>query len=296
MTLIKKNRAQRWYFNFQILKLAFVNYVKEGAFFHGAALAYYTLFALVPILYLSISTFGKIVGHDKMISLIQQLFKEKIGLSDSDKIMDFLNVIDIKNGSWLMEVFSVFVLLYACSAFLVSLKRSLNEFLVAKQHGNQNIILNIIGFRFLSVFLFAIFALVIILFYFFQIFAVSLLEQWMMSHNGVVDFSMYLLNHLLSITSNVIIFWVIFKYVNDAKLSSKLALKGAILTAILLYASQLGIKYYLQNYFFLGKSGVAGSLFILLAWVNYSAQIIFFGAKYTHVLQQKTEGGIVKNM
>ena len=84
MTLIKKNRADRWHFNFQILKLAFVNYVKEGAFFHGAALAYYTLFALVPILYLSISTFGKIVGNEKMISLIQQLFKDKIGMSDSD--------------------------------------------------------------------------------------------------------------------------------------------------------------------------------------------------------------------
>lgn len=289
MTLIKKTWVNRLYLNFQIIKLAFVNYIKEGAFFHGAALAYYTLFALVPILYLSISTFGKIVGQDKMISLIQQLFKEKIGLSDSEKIMDYLNVIDLKNGSWLIELFSVFVLLYACSAFLVSLKRSLNEFLAAKQVGNQNIIRNLIGFRFLSVFLLAIFALVIILFYFFQIFAVSLLEQWMMSYDGVIDISMYLLNHLLSITSNIIIFWVIFKYVNDAKLSSKLALKGAVLTAILLYASQLVIKYYLQNYFFLGKSGIAGSLFILLAWVNYSAQIIFFGAKYTHVLQRSTQ-------
>jgi len=289
LTLIKKTWVNRLYLNFQIIKLAFVNYIKEGAFFHGAALAYYTLFALVPILYLSISTFGKIVGQDKMISLIQQLFKEKIGLSDSEKIMDYLNVIDLKNGSWLIELFSVFVLLYACSAFLVSLKRSLNEFLAAKQVGNQNIIRNLIGFRFLSVFLLAIFALVIILFYFFQIFAVSLLEQWMMSYDGVIDISMYLLNHLLSITSNIIIFWVIFKYVNDAKLSSKLALKGAVLTAILLYASQLVIKYYLQNYFFLGKSGIAGSLFILLAWVNYSAQIIFFGAKYTHVLQRSTQ-------
>ena len=289
MTLIKKTWVNRLYLNFQIIKLAFVNYIKEGAFFHGAALAYYTLFALVPILYLSISTFGKIVGQDKMISLIQQLFKEKIGLSDSEKIMDYLNVIDLKNGSWLIELFSVFVLLYACSAFLVSLKRSLNEFLAAKQVGNQNIIRNLIGFRLLSVFLLAIFALVIILFYFFQIFAVSLLEQWMMSYDGVIDISMYLLNHLLSITSNIIIFWVIFKYVNDAKLSSKLALKGAVLTAILLYASQLVIKYYLQNYFFLGKSGIAGSLFILLAWVNYSAQIIFFGAKYTHVLQRSTQ-------
>ena len=293
MTSIKKNRANRWYLNFQIIKLAFVNYIKEGAFFHGAALAYYTLFALFPILYLAISSFGKIVGRDKMVSIIQHLFYEKVGLADTDTIIEYLKVIDLDNGSWLMSVVSVLVLLYACSAFLVSLKRSLNDFFDVQHDQNDNVVLKLVSFRFLSVFLLSAFALVIILFYFFQIFVVSLIEHSVLAYNGIINFSMLCLNHALSITSNVLIFWVILKYVNDAKVSSKLALKGAILTALLLYGSQLAIKYYLQNYFFLGKSGIAGSLFILLAWVNYSAQIIFFGAKYTHVLQQKTKDGLI---
>lgn len=293
MTSIKKTRANRLYLNFQIIKLAFVNYIKEGAFFHGAALAYYTLFALFPILYLAISSFGKIVGRDKMVSIIQQLFYEKVGLADSDTIIEYLKVIDIDNGSWLMSLVSVLVLLYACSAFLVSLKRSLNDFFDVKHDENDNIVLKLVRFRFLSVLLLSAFALVIILFYFFQIFVVSLIEHSVLSYNGIINFSMLCFDHALSIISNVIIFWVILKYVNDAKVSNKLALKGAVLTALLLYGSQLAIKYYLQNYFFLGKSGIAGSLFILLAWVNYSAQIIFFGAKYTHVLQQKTKAGLI---
>jgi membrane protein len=293
LTSIKNPRANRWYLNFQIIKLAFVNYIKEGAFFHGAALAYYTLFALFPILYLAISSFGKIVGRDKMVSIIQQLFYEKVGLSDTDTIIEYLKVIDLENGSWLMSVVSVLVLLYACSAFLVSLKRSLNDFFDVKHDENDNIVLKLVSFRFLSVLLLSAFALVIILFYFFQIFVVSLIEHSVLSYNGIINFSMLCFDHALSIISNVIIFWVILKYVNDAKVSNKLALKGAVLTALLLYGSQLAIKYYLQNYFFLGKSGIAGSLFILLAWVNYSAQIIFFGAKYTHVLQQKTKAGLI---
>jgi membrane protein len=293
LTSIKKTRANRWYLNFQIIKLTFINYIKEGAFFHGAALAYYTLFALFPILYLAISSFGKIVGRDKMVSIIQQLFYEKVGLSDTDTIIEYLKVIDLDNGSWLMSVVSVLVLLYACSAFLVSLKRSLNDFFDVKHDENDNVVLKLVSFRFLSVLLLSAFALVIILFYFFQIFVVSLIEHSVLSYNGIINFSMLCLNHALSIISNVIIFWVILKYVNDAKVSNKLALKGAVLTALLLYGSQLAIKYYLQNYFFLGKSGIAGSLFILLAWVNYSAQIIFFGAKYTHVLQQKTKAGLI---
>jgi membrane protein len=293
LTSIKKSWSNRFYINIQLIKLAFVNYIKEGAFFHGAALAYYTLFALFPILYLAISSFGKIVGRDKMVSIIQQLFYEKVGLADSDTIIEYLKVIDLDNGSWLMSVVSVLVLLYACSAFLVSLKRSLNDFFDVKHDQNDNIVLKLVSFRFLSVLLLSAFALVIILFYFFQIFVVSLIEHSVLSYNGIINFGMLCLDHALSIISNVIIFWVILKYVNDAKVSNKLALKGAVLTALLLYASQLVIKYYLQNYFFLGKSGIAGSLFILLAWVNYSAQIIFFGAKYTHVLQQKTKAGLI---
>ena len=228
-----------------------------------------------------------------MVSIIQQLFYEKVGLADSDTIIEYLKVIDLDNGSWLMSVVSVLVLLYACSAFLVSLKRSLNDFFDVKHDENDNIVLKLVSFRFLSVLLLSAFALVIILFYFFQIFVVSLIEHSVLSYNGIINLGMLCLDHALSIISNVIIFWVILKYVNDAKVSNKLALKGAVLTALLLYSSQLVIKYYLQNYFFLGKSGIAGSLFILLAWVNYSAQIIFFGAKYTHVLQQKTKVGLI---
>ena len=83
-----------------VLKEAFIAYVKEGAFFHGAALAYYTLFALIPILYLSISIFGKIVGYDKMIFIIQQLFNEKIGLTDTDSIMSYIKNMQLDQGSW----------------------------------------------------------------------------------------------------------------------------------------------------------------------------------------------------
>ena len=96
------------------------------------------------------------------------------------------------------------------------------------------------------------------------------------------------IRHGLSVLSNIIIFTLVFKYVNDAVIRWKLALGGALLTAVLLYIGQLLIKYYLFNFFFGSKSGgIAGSIFILLAWVYYSSQIIFFGAKFTAVYARK---------
>jgi membrane protein len=82
---------------------------------------------------------------------------------------------------------------------------------------------------------------------------------------------------------NVFIITFIFKYVHDGSIEWKLAIKGGFITALLLFISQLVIKYYLQHYFFLGKGDVVGSMFIIMAWVFYTAQIIFFGAKFTYM-------------
>ena len=280
------DKGNRWVKNYHIIKESIAEYIEEGAFFHGAALSYYTLFALVPIIFLTISTFGRIVGTERMLLIINDIFKNNVGIQDTSSFMSYLQSMHLDKNGLLIEIVGFILLLYTCSAFLVSLKRSVNDFfeIKAKRRENQNIIKNVIGFRFVSILFLAFFAFVIILFYFLQIFIYSFMESSVFNNDSVLDWVFSVLNHVFSIASNLLIFLMIFKYLHDGKISWSLAFRGALLTAVILYSSQLLIKFYLQNYFFMGKSGIASSLFILLAWVNYSAQIVFFGAKYTYVL------------
>ncbi len=280
------DKGNRWVKNYHIVKESIVEYIEEGAFFHGAALSYYTLFALVPIIFLTISTFGRIVGSERMLLIINDIFKNNVGIQDTSSFMSYLQSMHLDKNGLLIEIVGFILLMYTCSAFLVSLKRSINDFfeIKAKRREKQNIIKNVIGFRFVSILFLAFFAFVIILFYFLQIFIFSFMESSFFKNDNVLDWLFSLLHHVFSIASNLMIFIMIFKYLHDGKISWNLAFRGALLTAVILYSSQLLIKFYLQNYFFMGKSGIASSLFILLAWVNYSAQIVFFGAKYTYVL------------
>ena len=280
------DKGNRWVKNYHIVKESIVEYIEEGAFFHGAALSYYTLFALVPIIFLTISTFGRIVGSERMLLIINDIFKNNVGIQDTSSFMSYLQSMHLDKNGLLIEIVGFILLMYTCSAFLVSLKRSINDFfeIKAKRREKQNIIKNVIGFRFVSILFLAFFAFVIILFYFLQIFIFSFMESSFFKNDNVLDWVFSLLHHVFSIASNLLIFIMIFKYLHDGKISWNLAFRGALLTAVILYSSQLLIKFYLQNYFFMGKSGIASSLFILLAWVNYSAQIVFFGAKYTYVL------------
>jgi membrane protein len=280
------DKGNRWIKNYHIVKESVVEYIEEGAFFHGAALSYYTLFALVPIIFLTISTFGRIVGSERMLIIINDVFKNNVGIQDTSSFMSYLQSMHLDKNGLLIEIVGFILLMYTCSAFLVSLKRSINDFfeIKVKRREKQNIIKSVIGFRFVSILFLAFFAFIIILFYFLQIFILSFMESNIFNDNNLLDWTYTLLNHIFSIASNMLIFIMIFKYLHDGKISWNLAFRGALLTAVILYASQLLIKFYLQNYFFMGKSGIASSLFILLAWVNYSAQIVFFGAKYTYVL------------
>ena len=287
--LPQKNKKQPWFAFLSVLKDSIVGYFSEGAFFHGAALAYYTLFSFVPIVYLSTSIFGRLVGKENMQSIIIDLLQKQIGISDTKGLIDFLNSVNFDKPSLFLEIVSIGILLYGCSAFLVSLKRSINEFfdISKKKRHEENIIMDIIGFRFLSVAYLAIFAFIIILLYFLQGFIFYAFTNYLHYKNGFVDFTLVFFQHLISIFSNILIFTIVFKYIHDGFVPIKLAIKGAFVTSVLLFLSQLLIKYYLHNYFFLGNMGIAGSLFIFLAWVHYSAQIVFFGAKFTAVLAER---------
>ena len=291
----EKASTRPWYWIFIVIKDALIEYVREGAFFHGAALAYYTLFSFVPIIYLTTSIFGRIFGQKNMENIIVDLLHNRIGISNTSDILDILHGVNFEKPNIFLEIISIAVLLYGCSAFLVSLKRSINEFfnISRKKRHEENILMDIIGFRFLSVAYLGLFALIIILFYFAQTFVFSALEHWIQTKNGFVDFTYTLLQYLISILSNVFIFIIVLKYIHDGNVPWRIAINGSIVTSVLLFISQLIIKYYLINYFFLGSLGIAGSLFILLAWVNYSAQIVFFGAKYTSVLA-KSSGILIK--
>jgi membrane protein len=184
-----------------------------------------------------------------------------------------------------LNIVMIVALLYSCSAFMVSLKYSINDFfnIQKKKREKLNLVMDILKFRFLSLAYLALFALLIITSYFIQIFAFSIVENWLTSTLGNVHIGFIIFHHLFSVLMNLLLIAFIFKFVHDGFISWKLALKGALLTSLLLFISQLIIKYYLQHYFFLGRGDVIGSMFILMAWVFYSAQVIFFGAKFTYV-------------
>lgn len=268
-----------------LIKNTFVEFFQEKSFLHGAALSYYTIFALVPLLYLAFATFGKIVGNDKMVEIIGKLLKENVGIEDVSGIISFLNGVDMQQGSIFLNVVGIFVLLFSSTALLASLRGSINEFfdIDRKFVNHTRLILSHIFARLVSVSLLTGIGVVMIVIYFAQTVLLSFGSRLFEEREVLNGFILSGVEHGLSILSNIIIFTFIFKYLHDGIVQWKLAIAGAMVTSIMLYFGQLLIKYYLGNYFFAKDGGIAGTMLVLLTWMYYSSQIIFFGAKFTAV-------------
>jgi len=123
-----KNKSGKIRLTLQAFWTALKAYVQEGAFHHGAALAYYTLFAFIPIIYLTTSIYGRIIGQQNMRDIISSLLQSGLGLQDSGSILQLVDTMSIEKPNFFLELASIGILLYTCSAFMISLKRSLNEF------------------------------------------------------------------------------------------------------------------------------------------------------------------------
>ncbi len=269
----------------QLLKNTFLEFVRERPMHHGAALSYYAIMALVPILYLSVSFFGSFVGQQTMLDIIAEVLQEQIGIEDVDGIIEFLGTVNLSSGNTLMRILGIAALMLSCTAILNSLKRSINSFYKVKKKsvGSKKLILQTLIFRGVSMLSIAAVTSIVIALYFAETFILTMEEQYFSDLEVISWVFSNFASHGIPIVLNILVFTLIFKYLHDAVVEWRVAWVGGIVTGIFLYLGQLLIKFYLGNYFFAAESGVAGTLLVILVWVYYSSQILFLGSKFSFV-------------
>lgn len=279
-----KGRSLTWSELLQLTKISFKEFFKGDSFMHGAALAYYTIFALVPIIYLAVTSFGLIMGQDQVIAIVGNLMEDNMGISEVSFFTDLMYKWEIgKGGSPFLQIVGIIFLIFISTAMFNSLSKSLNSFfgIVPVQH--YNVVLEELVKRLLSFGLMAIFGAIVIIIYFAQSILVSVGTRLLSDGSFFQSVIFSILEHVSILTINFLVFTFVFKYLHDGIVRWKLAMAGALFTSILLYIGQLGVNYYLVNFFFAADSGVAGTLLAILTWIFYISQIIFLGAKYTSV-------------
>ncbi len=273
---------------FQLFKQAFVEWQEDKVTLLAAALAYYTVFSITPLLVIAIAIAGAVFGQDTARGEIIGQINSLVGEQGAQIIETGLANADQPKISSIASIISVIVLLVGASGVFAQLQEALNTVwdVKAKPKKGKSSIWEFIRKRLLS------FGMVLAIGF---LLLVSLITSAMLSGIGKLQINLLpgftpiwqLLNFGVSFGFISLLFALIYKYLPDVKIRWKDVWVGATITALLFTIGKFLIGLYLGQGSLGSAYGAAGSLIVFLAWVFYSAQILLFGAEFTQVYARK---------
>lgn len=262
-----------------VLAESLTSWVDHRASSKGAALAFYTLFSMTPILMLSIAFAGYIFGAEAAQGEIVVQVQGLVGPNGAQVIQALLAAARDPDSGLVATLVASVLLLVGTTSVFVELKGSLDEMWGIGKPG-QSAFRILLRTRLLS------FGMVLVLAFLLLVSLVISAALAMLERHtgGVLGGSAVALATTTSIISFGVIacmFAVIYKTLPDAPLTWRDVWIGAAFTAGLFSLGKYVIGLYLGNSGVASSFGAAGSLIALLLWVYYSAQIFFLGAEFT---------------
>lgn len=274
----------------RLLKQTVQEWLDDGASQLAASLAYYTVFSIAPLMIIAIAIAGAIFGEEAARGEIVTQLQGLIGEEGAKTVQTAIENADKPRISSFASIISIVVLLFGASGVFAQLQNTLNAIWNVKAKPEAGI-LNIVRKRFLSFsavlgigFLLLVSLLASAL--------ISGLSNYMSSNLPELDVFWQITNIIVSFGVISFLFALMFKYFPDVEIKWRDVWIGAVITTLLFTLGKFGLGYYLGNSSFSSTYGAAGSLVVLLAWVYYSAQIMFFGAEFTQVYAKEFGSGI----
>jgi membrane protein len=275
----------------QLLKAAAADWSHDRAPRLGAALAYYTVFSLVPFLVVVIALIGVVFGQEAAQSAILGQIATLVGEQSAAAIKDMIQRADQPATGLITTVVAVGTLLIGASGVFGQLQDALNTVWGVEPKEGRGV-WGFVKDRFLS-FVAVLGTGFLLLVSLILSSALALLGKWFSGLLPLPEAVLQLFNFALSFTVVTGLFALIFKVLPDAKVAWRDVWVGAALTAALFTVGKFALGLYLGKSNVASGYGAAGSLVLVLLWVYYSAQIMLYGAEFTQVYANRVGERIV---
>lgn len=276
----------------RLLKDTVVQWTEDQPFQLAAALSYYTLFSLAPLLIVVIAIAGLAFGHDAAQERIAETLQGLMGLESAQAIQSIVqNASRRPETGLLSSVVGIGILLIGAGGVVGQLQTSLNTIWGVAAKPGQAIwgflrqrfvsFAMILGIGFLLVVSLAASAIL------------TTLTQFAGARLGATAFLAHSLDLVISFIFVTALFAMIYKFLPDVRIEWRDVGVGAALTSLLFTIGKILIGIYLGTSGVTSAYGAAGSLITVLLWVYYSSLIFFLGAEFTQVYAREYGSGVV---
>jgi membrane protein len=276
-TLVNTRLRQAW----RLSKSAITAWIDDFAPSMGAALAYYTIFSLAPMLVIVIAIAGFFFGHEAAQGEIVAQLHDLVGDTAATAVESVLKSASQPGQGVIAAAVGIVTLLIGASAVFGELQSALDRIWkveVKKKGGLRALIFKrllsfgmVLGLGFMLLVSLILSA------------ALAAFAKWWSGMLGGWTIVLEVLNFLVSFGVITGLFAMIYKFMPSTRIPWRDVWVGAIVTALLFTIGKSAIGIYLGTTNMASGFGAAGSLVVLLAWVYYSAQIFLLGAEFTWV-------------
>jgi len=263
-----------------ILKATGADFVNCRITRMSAALAYYTIFSIAPMLILVISLSAIFYGRNAIEGSIYGEIKSFVGSDAALQIQDLIKKATVQRNNVFASGASIIALILGATSVFGEIQDSINVIwsLKAKpKRGWFKIILN----RLLSFSIIVSLSFVLLVSLMVSAVLDVLVGRLIQLFPGIAVYAAYGVNLLVTLIIITLLFGIIFKVLPDAKIKWRDVLTGAITTALLFMLGKFVIGFYLGTKNIGNTYGAAGSVVVILLWVYYSAIILYVGAAFT---------------
>jgi len=265
-----------------LLRQTVLSWIDNDAPSMGAALAYYTLFSLAPLMLIVLSLGGMLFGADAARGEVEAQLAALMGTAGARAVQDLLASVRQPVEGSLATVLGVGLLLLGATSVFAELQSALDRIWHAEDHWRAGAWLTLLRTRLLAFGLILAIAFLLLVSLLFSA-SLALLGHWVGPVFGAWSTLAALSNALAAFALLTALFALIYKMMPRARVQWEDVWTGALFTATLFSFGRYLIGLYIGRSGIVSGFGAAGSLVVILLWVYYSAQIFLLGAQFTWV-------------
>ena len=271
---------------FSLLKATYFEWNEDEPFRQSAVIAYYSIFSLPALLIIIINVIGEIWGKEAVQGQISTQISGMVGPEAAQQVESIIASTSQQGNSVIAIIIGIGTLLFGATGVFYQLQLSLNKVWEVELRPDA-------GYKKLAIDRAT--SLGVILAIGFLLLVSLVLTAGLTALGGWIerrlpDFMLYIFqstNFLLSFGVITLLFALIYKVLPDVIISWKAVWVGAAVTALLFTIGKSAIGFYFGESNPASAFGAAGSIILILLWVNYSALIFLFGAEFTQVYARR---------
>jgi membrane protein len=271
----------------RLLKDTIFAFIEDEALSRGAAIAFYTVTSIAPLLLIVIAIAGLAFGRDAAQGALTAQIGSLMGQQTADVLQSAIASASGKSSGILATIVGVVTVMVTASGVFGEMQSALNAIWKAKPHGGT--VSRLLRARAASLGLVGALGFLLLV----SLAVSAALTAFGNYLNGVLPFGKIIieaLNVLVSLVLISILFAAIYKVLPDRPIEWREVIVGAVVTAVLFTIGKSLIGWYIGSSAVASSYGAAGALIVLLLWVYYSAQIFLLGAEFTKVYANEHAG------